>query len=134
VDKLEKHRGFRPDRVTANIIIKAWFGCLSAPTYDHDQRRLAKHTRQGSKADEMGKAELKALFGIVKRLMEDQESGTNGFDKHVRPFGVMMERTMRARGDWEGAKEVKVWVGEMLDAAKGGRGRPFGSRANGVGR
>lgn len=97
IDKLEKHRGFRPDWVTANLVVKCWLaagagagdmGMGSERKFRHQSARQDRPSPPWNatgveaeavedRAQDVRREELWALFGFVKgcyeRALEQRE-------------------------------------------------------------
>lgn len=86
ISKLESTRGFKPDRVTANLIVNCWLRCgagLSPRGEPEDRMRLVR-TKGGDKAKdaewkwahkkrsdvEFGLEDVRRVFEVVRQLME----------------------------------------------------------------
>lgn len=69
IERLEAHRSFRPDWVTANLVVKCWMSCLMAG----GQGWRAGSKRKGGEGEEAEidkRMELRGLFAFVKVLFE----------------------------------------------------------------
>ena len=130
IRKLEKHNGFVPDAVTANIILGCWLRCIAGGESGRAQGRsphrgwgwrlvrTAEGWQVGWKVRSksvIGEAELRGMFGIVANVMDTAVAThsttrpTVEYEKHVRPFCQMMVRAMRQQGDHEGVDRVLAW-------------------------
>jgi len=144
VQKLEQHRGFIPDRVTANIILSSWVRCSLSPrpegvriikTKSHSQTTDEQSTGGGgwkisprhtsSAQGQFGHFELRSVFETISRLIDRQalELGGGGisYSRHVKPFVRIFERGFTELGDGEGRRMLGKWekqVGEVLREAK----------------
>jgi hypothetical protein len=118
IHHLENHRGFIPDRVTANIILSCWLRCSLAPP--PSGYRLA-HTKSGWKSapkinskvpGTFGKEQLGSLFGTISKLIDrsilSRDDSLN-YQRHVQPFVRMFSKTFRELEDGEGFERVKEW-------------------------
>lgn len=65
VDHLREKQGFVPDRVTVNIIIKAWLSTMAQNTDGHGDHARARPGRQG-----LGAEELRGIFDVVAKTVE----------------------------------------------------------------
>lgn len=65
VDHLREKQGFVPDRVTINIIIKAWLNTMARNTEGHGDHARARYDRQG-----LGSEELRGIFDVVASTVE----------------------------------------------------------------
>ena len=113
IDKLERHRGFVPNRVTANIIVRCWLRCglgtANVAGTDPSYHQVAgRWTWKKPAMAYFGAQELRAVFEVVSRAMlKDEETAALDredrldYVKHVRPFCKMMKRAARELGDWE---------------------------------
>jgi hypothetical protein len=76
IDRL-RHRGFEPDRVTANIVIRCWLRCGAGLAGGEENRFRIVRGRDGEvklawkKRSEVpfGTEELRSIFNVVKDLM-----------------------------------------------------------------
>jgi hypothetical protein len=144
VQKLEQHRGFIPDRVTANIILSSWVRCSLSPrpegvriikTKSHSQSTDEQSTGGGGwkisprhispAQGQFGHSELRSVFDTISRLIDRQalELGGGGisYSRHVKPFVRIFERGFTELGDGEGRRMLGKWdkqVGEVLREAK----------------
>ncbi|WOO76702.1 uncharacterized protein LOC62_01G000325 [Vanrija pseudolonga] len=135
IDRLRANHSFVPDRVTANIVVKAWLVNLARGTHGHGEAARAKLGRDG-----LEKAELRGVFEFVSASMNAEVEKSGGksqpavlggddgalpfdssldFDRHVRPFAKIMLRAMRRIGDREGREVVAKWVEGMEIQLKG---------------
>lgn len=110
-----KQRGFRPDRVTANIALKCWFRNLDTPV------RSLPRTKDGVASNGQIARSLSAVldYAALDRLLVDrpQESSCRptkspshmpsahtqqlpSYDRHVKRLGRLLVRASRSRGDW----------------------------------
>lgn len=119
IDTLRRNHKFIPDRVTANIVLKAW---------------LMQVSRGKTWRDEHGarKQDLRNIFDIVATSIETETpihipnpdpGPVPDFDfitavdyhRHVVPFGRLVMEAMVRAGDREGRQVVKVWMDKMRD-------------------
>lgn len=128
--KLEKHNGFVPDAVTANIILGCWLRCIAggengrthglSPHRGWGWRlvRTVDGWRVGWKVRSrsiMGEAELRGMFDIVAKVMDTSTTASSParpaveYERHVRPFCQMMVRALRQQGDHAGVHRVLEW-------------------------
>jgi hypothetical protein len=120
INKLEQHRGFIPDRVTANLILKCWLRCSLSPELEGS--RVVK-SRQGWKIAPrhtslaqgvFGQEELRGLFGTVSRLIDrSMEGGMDdglSYTRHVGPFANTLTRAFRELDDVKGLEMVRKWA------------------------
>jgi hypothetical protein len=123
-----RQRGFRPDRVTANIAIKCWLRSLQARQADgsrlkdsdgynrQDAERILRHVideeslnRYISSSDSTDDVEHWNDTSSTRDLKPTVRS-TLLYDKHVKPLGMLLIKTSRARGDWQAAKRILRWL------------------------
>ena len=69
VDHLREKQGFVPDRVTVNIIIKAWLNTMARNTEGHGDHARTHYDRQG-----LGAEELRGIFDVVATTVEQDIS------------------------------------------------------------
>ena len=135
IDSLEKDRGFVPNRITANIIVRCWIRCGMGTGESHDtphpvERHHLVSTARGTYWAEkrpstvrFGPVELRAIFEIATRAMAgevgergrlDRVDGVDRLDytRHVRPFGKMMRMAAAKLGDREGCRGAVSWMVE----------------------
>lgn len=65
VDHLREKQGFVPDRVTVNIIVKAWLNTMAQNTDGYGDHARARPGRQG-----LGAEELRGIFEVVGTTIE----------------------------------------------------------------
>ncbi|KAL1413013.1 Mitochondrial inner membrane protease atp23 [Vanrija albida] len=135
IDRLRAHHDFVPDRVTANIVVKAWLVNRARGTHGHGEWAQARPGRDG-----LGKAELRGVFEFVSASMLAEVGRGSGkvatvtdgsvssdlpfdpsldFERHVKPFAKQMLRAMRRIGDRDGREVVAKWVERMEGELKG---------------
>jgi hypothetical protein len=118
IHHLENHRGFIPDRVTANIILSCWLRCSLAPS--PSGLRLAytksgwkpslKHNSKGQGA--FGKKQLGALFDTISKLIDRSilsRDESLSYQRHVQPFVRMLNKGFFELEHEEGFVRVKEW-------------------------
>ena len=118
IHHLETHRGFIPDRVTANIILSCWLRCSLAPS--PSGLRLA-YTKSGWKPapklnskgqGQFGKKQLGALFDTISKLIDrsilSRDKSLN-YQRHVQPFVRMLNKGFFELEHEEGFVRVKEW-------------------------
>ncbi|WWD19385.1 hypothetical protein CI109_103845 [Kwoniella shandongensis] len=145
ISKLEKHRGFVPDANTANIIIRCWLRCatvsdLSSRNGDEDEHegRLRRYkdkngqvrvVRKTTSEKTFGNVEIRALFDIVSKAMSKSLVTRQRFDgdgekewrEVVRPFGKMVIKALREKGDTKGVEKVRDWLEKQRKGLTGGK-------------
>ncbi|KAL7422568.1 hypothetical protein Q5752_003216 [Cryptotrichosporon argae] len=114
------HRGFRPDRVTANIVVRCWLRSKGAKLGRKELRRVFELVRAS-----MDVAPSRATLDVARPAVGADDSGLGGaptadraradaqvirYEAHVRPFGRVMARAMRAAGDDKSTKDVRAWM------------------------
>jgi hypothetical protein len=135
IEFLKKKFGFKPNRITANIIVRCWIQCglghnnhsrhrTATPHYAVTERSSGE-TLLGMK-DEMdspflfGGREVKLVFEVVSRLMDDAISRVDvnldkqdweiEWRKHVVPFCETVKTSLRrVRADKALIKQVLDW-------------------------
>jgi hypothetical protein len=94
IDRL-RHRGFKPDRVTANIVIRCWLRCGAGLAGGEDDKfRIVRHKdgtvafawKKRSEAP-FGTDDLRSMFKLVSDLMPvpSAPAGTSGAPKLPGP-------------------------------------------------
>ena len=118
IHHLENHRGFIPDRVTANIILSCWLRCSLAPS--PSGYRLT-YTKSGWKSSPkinskaqgtFGKEQLGSLFDTISKLIDRSilsRDQSLSYQRHVQPFVRMLSKGFGEFGDGEGMEKVKEW-------------------------
>ncbi|WVW85210.1 hypothetical protein I302_107248 [Kwoniella bestiolae CBS 10118] len=111
IEKMEKHRGFIPDRKTGNLIIGCWLRCVTHP-HPHSRRdeemreykdregiiRVVR--KQHSEKGRLGVKELRGLFGVLSRIIVSTramtvggEMGTTSEDRSLKLEGIGHRQT-----------------------------------------
>ncbi|WVR09280.1 hypothetical protein IAU60_006345 [Kwoniella sp. DSM 27419] len=138
IAKLE-NKGFVPDCVTANLILKCWLRSASARSRPHDPIRLhrdaqgkLKPARKVDSEHGLRREELRGLFDLISRVISStarplepglgpgpgpepepepgSEPRAGAWNDRVRPFGRLIIRSMKATGDVKGVKRVIDWM------------------------
>jgi hypothetical protein len=122
-----RQRGFRPDRITANIAVKCWLRSLQARQIDgsrmkdsddfnrQDAERILSHVIDekafNSYKDRPGVANDMENWNHVS-LAQTRATGRSPllYDKHVKPLGRLLIKSSRARGDWQAARRILRWL------------------------
>jgi hypothetical protein len=115
--RLETHRGFIPDRVTANIILSTWLRCSLSPL---PVGQRINHTKSGWKVNPkhlpktqiFGKTQLRGLFDTISRLIDRsilKKDQSLNHTRHVQPFVRMLSKGFEDLGDQDGWQKVKDW-------------------------
>lgn len=135
-----RQRGFRPDRVTANIAVKCWLRSLQARQKDGSRLR---------DSDGYNRQDAERILGHVinDESLERYISSSNStddverwndssstpdpqpihrttllYDRHVKPLGRLLIKTSRARGDWQAAKRILRWLAIFKARSRGDEG------------
>lgn len=124
-----RQRGFRPNKVTANIAVKCWLRSLQARQADGsrlkdsegynrpDAERILGHVIDDESLNRY--IDSSDSTGEVQHWDDDTSSmpgptstarPTLLYDKHVKPLGMLLIKTSRARGDWQAAKRILRWL------------------------
>lgn len=112
-----KQRGFRPNRVTANIALKCWLRSLEAPSrlrlitpvngIVHKPRvgrslhSLLDHATLDQLLSNTGDTRVPSPAGD-----EPSQPDSASYERHVRPLGRLLVRAARSRGDWLAARRI----------------------------
>jgi hypothetical protein len=141
ITKLEQHRGFIPDRVTANIILSSLLRCSfqSPPSGMRIVKSKSgwkfspRHT--SSAQGQFGSKDLRGLFHTISKLIDRSVLGRDeglSYTRHVKPFVKMLNRGFGELEDGKGLEMVRKWdkqVRSVLDergmAESGGEGKDF---------
>lgn len=80
IERLESHRSFRPDWVTANLVVKCWMNCLMASGQGW---KAGRKNANGAVEDIDRRMELRGIFAFVRALFEKgaQEQAMRGANK-----------------------------------------------------
>jgi len=132
-----RQRGFRPDRVTANIAVKCWLRSLQARQTDGSRLK---------DSDGYNRQDAERILGHVindeslERYIDSSDStddvehwhdtsstpdrkrihrSTLLYDQHVKPLGRLLIKTARARGDWLAAKRIVRWLAIFKAKSRG---------------
>ena len=118
ITKLEQHRGFIPDRVTANLILSCLLRCSLRPPPSGTRivksktgwKVSPKHT--SSAQGQFGSAEMKGLFETISKLIDRsilaKDEGLS-YSRHVKPFVKLLQRGFGELGDGKGLEMVRKW-------------------------
>lgn len=117
IHRLETHRGFIPDRVTANIILSSWLRCSLSPPptgqrINHGKSGWKISIKHQPNSQPFGKTELRGLFDTISKLIDrsilSRDQSLN-HARHVKPFVRMLSRCFGDLGDVKGLEKVKEW-------------------------
>ncbi|BEI86321.1 hypothetical protein CcaverHIS002_0606080 [Cutaneotrichosporon cavernicola] len=141
IDRLRATRGFVPDRVTANIVLKAYLSCLARGTVGEGRDAHPLPFRAGLRSED-----LREVFRLIAASIEegldkglvvhDEDEGKGkrknkgkvpladldilekfdahvSYEAHVQPFTRMMGRAMARVGDHRGRAALEKW-GETM--------------------
>ena len=137
IERLERQHNFKPDRVTANIIVQCWLQCgLTDPSSTGDPWRIVTDrfgvetvVPKGVSPYVLESREIVMIFRIISKVMEtsvmaiDQDKDQwkygqdgNGGDadeidwkRNVKPFCEMIKLSLRRVRDREGLTKVVEW-------------------------
>ena len=138
----QKQRGFRPDRVTANIALKCWLRSLEAPTHSSPilPRGLTSNTRIAQSLHSvLDHVTLDELVSQRRREssteLSNSASGATldktapiSYDRHVKPLGRLLVRAARSRGDWLAARRILIRLSALRSHVPSQQARPPTSR------
>jgi hypothetical protein len=96
IQELKRDRGFQPDWVTVNIVIKAWLRGLAA----------------GPQKSPSGVGDIFHAFKNVLTMDVIQQQNLD-FDQVVHPLGKMLVKALKNNGEWLKAREVLAWMAEI---------------------
>lgn len=96
IQGLKRDRGFEPDWVTVNLVVKAWLRGLAA----------------GPPKSPYGVSDI---FNAFKKVltMEVIAKQKVDFDRVVHPLGKMLVKALKNNGEWLKAREVLAWMLEI---------------------
>ena len=126
IDRYRRRWGFQPDRVTANLILKAWLNCMNAPLPSNPYRQYVSSggspkisKRDQTRGPRLGGMDLMVIFrGVASAIMESVEAidmdtekvpSEIDYKEHVRPFSLLFCRALREADHRAGMKEVARW-------------------------
>jgi hypothetical protein len=101
VDDFKANRGFKPDFITANLVLKAWLRGVVEPASGSDPRISSDRIRM------VFRAWSKKTGAAAKRT---------DYEKIHRPFGKMFIKALKTRGDRQGVEDVVEWLREVRSA------------------
>ncbi|GMK57563.1 hypothetical protein CspeluHIS016_0403970 [Cutaneotrichosporon spelunceum] len=137
IDKLRATRGFVPDRVTANIVLKAYLSCLARGTAGEGRDAHPLPFRAGLRAEDLrevfrliaasiekgldqglvvrdgDKRERKSKVPLADLDILEKFDAHVSYEAHVQPFTRMMARAMTRVGDHRGRAALEKW-GETM--------------------
>lgn len=132
INKLEQHRGFIPDRVTANLILSCLLRCSLRPPPSGTRIVKSKtgwkvSPRHVSSAQgQFGSGEMKGLFETISKLIDRsilaKDEGLS-YTRHVKPFVKLLQRGFGELGDGKGLEMVRKWdkqVRSVLEERRSG--------------
>lgn len=98
IHSLKRNRGFQPDWVTVNLVVKTWLRGLSA-------------SKEGAAfgANDIFKAFKDTVtMDIIKKQNLD-------FDRDIQPLVKMLVKALKGNGEWMNAREVLAWMVDIRD-------------------
>lgn len=99
VQELKRDRGFQPDWVTVNLVVKTWLRGLAAGPQ-----------KSPFAADDIFKAFKKTL------TMDSVKKQNLDFDRDIQPLVKMLVKALKNNGEWLKAREVLAWMVEIREA------------------
>ncbi|ORX38200.1 hypothetical protein BD324DRAFT_619953 [Kockovaella imperatae] len=123
-----RRQGFQPDRVTANLILRAWLQCALASPPANPYRvspssidgSLRLKTKTLPRSPRLTPKQLEVIFKSVSEAMDNSlqaidhkteaEEGELDWIRHVQPFGEIFTVAFNALGDSRGVKTVEEWL------------------------
>ena len=143
VQKFKARRQFKPDRVTANIVLKCWLFCLDRIHKASDgparkrQRQLAWSTNAKAILEQERLFNFDALDRMIDSFYQSVLTSSDSleiphpnhpfttaddsplsFDRHIRPLAKSILKAVNNRGDSEGRRKTLVWMSEMQTRMK----------------
>jgi hypothetical protein len=124
IDRLRVTSNFVPDRVTVNIVVKAWLMSLSR-RQDWGRLPLAHRKRDlrdifGLVSSSIERGGSSSGSGVLHRPEEGEDgepplpfNGSVDYDRHVAPLAKTIIGAMRRVGDHDAIAAVKRWSEEM---------------------
>lgn len=100
IQELKADRGFQPDWVTVNLVVKAWLRGLAA----------------GPQKSPYGVGEIFHAFKNVLTMDAIKKHNVD-YDRIVQPLGKMLVKAMKSNGEWLKAREVLAWMSEIRQAS-----------------
>ncbi|KAJ9098614.1 hypothetical protein QFC21_004261 [Naganishia friedmannii] len=107
IQSLKRDRGFQPDWVTVNLVVKTWLRGISA-------------SKEGAAfgASDIFKAFKETVtMDIIKKQNLD-------FDRDIQPLVKMLVKALKGNGEWLKAREVLAWMVEIRDTMVAGPDHP----------
>ncbi|KAJ9106845.1 hypothetical protein QFC19_002973 [Naganishia cerealis] len=99
IQNLKRDRGFQPDWVTVNLVVKTWLRGLSA-----------SKGKSAFDAGDIFKAFKDTVtMDIIKRQKLD-------FHRDIQPLVKMLVKALKGNGEWLKAREVLAWMVEIRDS------------------
>ena len=102
IQELKVDRGFQPDWVTVNLVVKAWLRGLAA----------------GPQRSPCGAGEIFHAFKNVL-TMDAIKKHNIDYDRIVQPLGKMLVKALKSNGEWLKAREVLAWMSDIRQASTG---------------
>lgn len=98
IQELKRDRGFQPDFVTLNLVVKTWLRGLAA----------------GPQKSPFGAEDI---FKAFKRTltMDSVKKQNLDFDRDIQPLVKMLVKALKTNGEWLKAREVLAWMAEIRE-------------------
>ncbi|WRT68761.1 uncharacterized protein IL334_005741 [Kwoniella shivajii] len=138
VKTLERTRGFRPDRKTANLVLRCWLrSAAPSASRDGNENSLREYrdkegntrsTRKMLSEKGLNVKELRMLFDILSKIISsnrlkthtdisnvekeaiDSDEKEKEWEDIILPFGKPIIRAMKGLGDKRGVEMVRQWM------------------------
>lgn len=98
IQELKHDRGFQPDWVTVNLVVKTWLRGLAAGPQ-----------KSPFGVDDIFKAFKKTL------TMDSVRKQKLNFDRDIQPLTKMLVKALKTNGEWLKAREVLAWMAEIRE-------------------
>jgi hypothetical protein len=127
MEMIAKHRqrGFRPDHVTANIVVKCWLRTLvaldSRPSTSTSLNRNSPFPRPENLRQLVNACHCSiSISGTesdrnVRHQSYAYRHPLPSFHKHIKPLGKTLIKDSRNKGDWMSADKLVEWLAVMRD-------------------